>query len=187
MNIALQHIGDESELIAACIRREKWAQKIIYETYYTEMLYICMRYAKDELQAEDILHESFIKVFRSIHKYKPNTALNAWIKRIVVNSAIDQYRKNARNRHADISETSHMIAPNIDAHSRCSEQEILLCVQALSDRYRTVFNMYVMEGYSHGDIAQKLQISESTSRSNLAKARAKLRDLLTDKGIKYEK
>ncbi len=183
MNIVLQYDGDEKSLIAACLRKERWAQKILYESYYPIMFSICLRYAQNAQQAEDILHDGFLKVFKSLHKYKPNTALHSWIKRIIVNSAIDQYRKNTRRRTEDI-DTAYDLASSIpNANSRLVEREILACVQALTPTYRAVFNLYIMEGYSHREVAKMLDISESTSRSNLVKARAKLREMLRNKGI----
>jgi RNA polymerase sigma-70 factor (ECF subfamily) len=156
MDIALDQAKDETNIIEACVRKEKWAQRIVYETYYAEMLSVCMRYSKDESQAEDILHEAFIKVFRYIHRYKPNTALNAWIKRIVVNSSIDQYRKNVRRRHVDLDNTYNLESGDVDPHSTCTEKDILKCIQSLSDRYRAVFNLYVIDGFSHREVAKKL-------------------------------
>ena len=128
--------------------------------------------------ALDILHEGFIKVFRNIGKYQPGTSLSAWIRRIMVNTAIDYYRKSVRRRTEDIEQAFQVHSGDPDAVSQCTEKEILAAVQELSPAYRAVFNLYVIEGYSHKEIADALHITESTSRSNLVKARTKLKEAL---------
>lgn len=175
MDITLSIDHYERDLIAACRRQERWAQQQLYETFYGKMMGVCMRYADSEDDALDLLHEGFMKVFRYINKYQSGTSLNAWIRRIMINTCIDAYRKKVRRRTEDIEEAYGLSSKDADAISQCSEQEILAAVQQLSIAYRTVFNLYVIEGYSHKEIAEMLGISESTSRSNLVKARAKLK------------
>lgn len=165
----------EQDFILACVRKERWAQQKLYEDHYGLLMSVCLRYSKDKDEAMDILHEGFIKIFKNIKKYKPGTSLTAWMKRIMVNTSIDYYRKMVRRRTEDISEAFDLSSNNPDALSEMSSQEILEAVQTLTPAYRLVFNMYVLEGYSHKDIADQLGISESTSRSNLVKARMKLR------------
>ena len=179
MDIALPLGYQESDLIQACIRRERWAQKMLYEEYYGKMMGVCLRYSNNSDDALDILHEGFIKVFKHIAKYQPGTSLSAWIRRIMVNTAIDYYRKQVRRRTEDIEQAFQLQSDQADAISQCTEKEILAAVQELSPAYRTVFNLYVIEGYSHKEIADLLRITESTSRSNLVKARTKLKAILT--------
>jgi len=169
---------DEHDFIAACVRKEKWAQKQLYMDHYSSMMGVCLRYAGDQDEALDILHEGFIKVFRNIGKYNSGTSISAWIRRIMINTSIDFYRKKSRRRTDDIEQAFGVSAGGADAISRCSEKEILEAIQKLSPAYRTVFNMYVIEGYAHKEIADRLGISESTSRSNLVKARSKLQALI---------
>lgn len=172
---------EERDLIKACVRKERWAQKLLYEEYYGKMMGVCLRYANTEDDALDILHEGFIKIFKHIGKYQPGTSLTAWIRRIMVNTAIDYYRKNIRRRTEDIEQAFDLSSGEADAVSQCTEKEILAAIQQLSPAYRTVFNLYVIEGYSHREIADMLAITESTSRSNLVKARMKLREILTSR------
>jgi len=179
MNIALPLDNEEEGLIQACVRRERWAQKALYETYYSQMMGVCLRYANDEEEALDILHEGFIKVFRHIKKYQPGTSLTAWVRRIMVNTSIDYYRKNMRRRTEDIEQAYDLSSTDADAISQCSEREILAAIQELTPAYRAVFNLYIIEGYSHREIADMLDITESTSRSNLVKARLKLKEMLS--------
>lgn len=181
MNIALPLENNEKGLIQACVRRERWAQKVLYEEYYSRMMGVCLRYATHDEEALDILHEGFIKVFRHIGKYKPGTSLSAWIRRIMVNTAIDYFRKNSRRRTEDMDEAYDISTNDPDAISRCTEQEILQAIQELTPSYRAVFNLYVIEGYPHKEIAELLDITESTSRSNLVKARLKLKEILSER------
>lgn len=183
MDIALQFQREEHTLIAACTRGEKWAQKQLYETYYGKMMGVCLRYSNNKEDALDILHEGFIKVFRHISKYQPGTSLNAWIRRIMVNTSIDYYRKAIRRRTEDLHQAYQVSSDEADAVSVCGEKEILSAIQTLSPGYRAVFNLYVIEGFSHREIAQQLEITESTSRSNLVKARTKLKAILAAKHI----
>jgi len=186
MDIVLHLNREEQDLVSACIRKERWAQKLLYEDHYSKMMAVCLRYASSSDDAMDILHEGFIKVFRHIAKYQPGTSLSAWIRKIMVNTAIDYYRKNIRRRTEDIEQAYDLGASEADAISQCSEQEILEAIQQLSPAYRTVFNLYVVEGYSHKEIADILDITESTSRSNLVKARMKLKTFLTSRAYGYD-
>lgn len=178
MDFVLKIEHEEHDFIAACVRQEKWAQKQLYMDHYSTMMGVCLRYAGDQDEAMDILHEGFIKVFRNIGKYNSGTSLSAWIRRIMINTSIDYYRKKSRRRTEDVEQAYNISTTGADAIAQCGEKEILEAIQNLSPAYRTVFNMYVIEGYSHKEIADRLNISESTSRSNLVKARIKLQATL---------
>jgi RNA polymerase sigma factor (sigma-70 family) len=179
MELTLQWELNERSLIDACIARERWAQQRLYEEYYPKMMGVCMRYANNDDDALDILHEGFIKVFKHVASYQPGTSLTAWIRRIMVNTAIDYYRKTVRRRTEDIETAYNLSSSDADAISQCTEKDILAAVKKLTPAYRAVFNMYVIEGFSHKEIADQLEITESTSRSNLVKARLKLQAILT--------
>jgi len=184
MNIALELLRAERDYIQACIDKERWAQKKLYEDFYSPMMSVCLRYANDEHDALDILHEGFIKVFRHIAKYQPGTSLNSWIKRIMINTAIDHYRKMSRRRTEDIDKAYSAQSKDPDVISQMSAMEIMEALQLLTPAYRSVFNLYVIEGYAHKEVAEILNITESTSRSNLVKARSKLKKILAGR---YEK
>lgn len=181
MDISI-HIN-ESDFIEACIRQEEWAQKKLYEDHYQMMFPTCLRYARDEEEALDILHDGFIKIFKNIGKYKIGTSLTAWIKRVMVNTAIDHYRRNVRKRTESIESARELVNLDADVISKMAAEEIILALQELSPAYRSVFNLYVIEGYSHKEVAKALHITESTSRSNLVKARNKLKIILKRKSI----
>ena len=179
MDLALQWESNERSLIEACVARERWAQQRLYEEYYPKMMGVCMRYANNDDDALDILHEGFIKVFKHVASYQPGTSLTAWIRRIMVNTAIDYYRKTVRRRTEDIETAYNLSSSDADAISQCTEKDILAAIKKLTPAYRAVFNMYVIEGFSHKEVADQLEITESTSRSNLVKARLKLQAILT--------
>ncbi len=186
MDIAI-HLQREQDYLVACMRQERWAQELLYKDYYNTMMPLCQRYATNKEDALDIMHEGFIKVFKHIGKYQLGTSLNAWIKRIMVNTAIDFYRKRVRRRTEDLDTAFGIKSPEPNAINFLAAEEIIECLHQLSPSYRSIFNLYVIEGYSHKEIAAKMNISESTSRSNLVKARAKLRALLLSNYAEYER
>ena len=180
MQIALK-AANESNFIAALTNDEKWAQKELYENQYSRMMAICMRYAGNADQARDLVHDGFIKVLKKISTYKVGTSLNAWISRIITNNCIDNYRKKTIRRTEDIDVVYDLSSNAADAIAQCSAQELIGLVQTLPVTYRMVFNLYVIEGFSHREIGEKIGITESTSRSNLSKARGKLKLLVTQR------
>lgn len=186
MDFALNLECAENDLINALLRQERWAQQLLYEQYYGSMMGVCLRYAGSRDEALDLLHEGFIKVFQRIDRYRPGTSLPSWIRTIIVNTCIDYYRKMVRRRTEDIHEATYTYNDDPDALSQLTEQEILAAVQELSPAYRAVFNLYVVEGYSHKEIGEALQITESTSRSNLVKARMKLQEFFTSRRMDFE-
>lgn len=183
MNYSIDISHDEIAFISACKANEEWALKKLYEDHYGNMLPVCLRYASCEDDALDILHEGFIKVFRYIAKYNPGTSLGSWIRRIMINTSIDYYRKEKRRRTENLETAYSVSSKNVDAVSNMSAKEIIKALQSLSPAYRSVFNLYVIEGYSHKEVAGILDITESTSRSNLVKARTKLKKLLAAQGF----
>jgi RNA polymerase sigma factor (sigma-70 family) len=186
MDFALTLERVEQDLITALARQERWAQQRLYQEHYSKMMGVCMRYASSRDEALDLLHEGFIKVFQNIGRYKPGTSLHAWMRTIVVNTCIDYYRRQARRRTEDIDTAIGVYDDDTpDILSNLTEQEILAAVQTLSPAYRAVFNLYVVEGYSHKEIGDALQITESTSRSNLVKARNKLQEYFAAKRMEF--
>jgi RNA polymerase sigma factor (sigma-70 family) len=184
MQIALEltsAISREEALVKGCLNEERWAQKQLYEQYFGKMMGVCVRYAGNEESARDVLNEGFIKVFKFLGRYQMGTSLEAWIKRIMVNTAIDYYRRNVRHKTEELETAfSHSVTEE-DALSKCSAEEIMSCVRALPDSYRAVFNLFAIEGYNHKEVGEMLNITESTSRSHLVKARGKLQEMLLKK------
>lgn len=188
MAIAIPLGYTEEELIQSCIRNEEWACKYIYENTYHQLLGVSVRYACDQDMAIDILHDSFVKIFRNMHRYETGTSLISWMRRIVVNTSIDYYRRE-KIRHTEEINDSRMgdqATENLSL-SEFSLEEIVAAIKKLSPTYRTVFNLFVIEGYTHKEIAGRLGITESTSRSNLAKARMNLQKLIILKELYHGK
>lgn len=185
MDFTLNLERTETDFVLALSRQERWAQQLLYEQHYGKMMGICLRYAGSRDEALDLLHEGFIKAFQNIKRYKPGTSIAAWIRTIMVNTCIDYYRRNVRRRTEDLDTVYSASSDDPDVLSNLTEQEILGAVQELSPAYRAVFNLYVIEGYSHKEIGEALDITESTSRSNLVKARHKLQEYFASKRMVY--
>ena len=162
---------DEKKLIQACIKEKKSAQRYLYDLYAPKMYYVCLRYARHELEAQDMLQDGFIKVFDNISNFKSNGSFEGWIRRIMVNTSLNYCRKSSfKQEQIGIEDYQDTIVKS-KAVSNLSEKELLAVIQQLPDGYRMVFNLYVIEGYSHKEIGEMLNITESTSRSQLAKSR----------------
>lgn len=169
----------ETDIVQACIRQERWAQQRLYEDSFGQLMGVCLRYTGHYDEAMDTLHDGYIKIFRSIHQYQQGTSLMAWMRRIMVNTCIDHYRKQQRTRTEELDSNSYALpSGGPDPLQDLREQDLLKAIQQLSPVYRTIFNLFAIEGYSHREISEQLHITESTSRSNLAKARYKLQEIL---------
>lgn len=164
-------------------------QKRLYELYCKKMLVVALRYSKDHLEAEDILQESFIKVFENIRNFRNECPLEQWIKRIVINTALKQNRSKLYLYPAiDIQEIEECIADEEVTLSNFSLQELLSMIQSLAPRYQIVFNLHAIEGYQHNEIAEMLGIQEGTSKSQYSRARAQLQNMIIQsKKTGYEK
>ena len=136
---------------------------------------ICLRYSKNRPEAQEIVNDGFIKVFTNLDKYSDTLSFKGWLRRIMINASIDFFRRNEKHYHAIDIIHAQGVMVNEESISKLSEAEIMQAVQHLPSSYRIVFNLYVVEGYKHEEIAQKLDISVGTSKSNLAKARMKLK------------
>ena len=168
----------EQEIIAGCQQQKAIYQEKLYQLYSRRMMAICVRYTRTRAEAEDIFHEAFVKVFQHIHSYQGGS-FEGWMRRIFVNMAINYYHKNRKYQdqvdHAAIEETS---ATDNNIISSISSQELLGMINQLPEGYRLVFNLYVIEGFNHREIADMLSIAEGTSKSQLAKAKSYLKTIL---------
>ena len=176
----------EKELITQCVHKDRAAQKQLYEQFARSMYRLCYRYLNDELAAEDAMINGFYKVFQmaSSFTYRGEGSLKAWIKRIMVNESLMELRKHVvfssiDGGHLDNAAGETYIPDDLET------EEIYALVLQLPTGYRTVFNMYVVEGYTHKEISSKLNITEGTSKSQLSKAKAMLKNVLIRKGIEY--
>jgi RNA polymerase sigma-70 factor (ECF subfamily) len=174
------------EIVAGCSKGDRDAQQDLYKMMYGKMLAVCYRYSRRPEEAKDLLQDGFMKVFKKIHKFNNEGSLEGWIRRIMVNNAIDYYRMN-KNKYAisesNIDENMLVETPDEDEsiYDEINAKDIMDSIQKLSPSYRTVFSLFVLDGYSHKEIADELNISEGTSKSNLAKAKRNLRKLLEDR------
>lgn len=166
------------QLIQGCRRKDEDSQKHLYQYFFGFAMSICLRYAPSSEEAKEIMNDGFMKVFTKIDKYDPKKPFALWVRRIMINTAIDYYRRQPKNAHSvDIDEVRH-ISDNTNIIADINEKEILKLVQELPPAYRMVFNLYVMEGLKHEEIAKRLGIHIGTSKSNLAKARKHLQKKL---------
>lgn len=164
---------DEEVLIDGCMRGEPWARKEVYEIYAPAMMSLCMRYAGERETARDWLQDGFIKVFTKIHTYAHAGAFGGWVRRIFVTTALEHLRKaDALRTAADLDDMEELLPDGgADAIDRLSTADLMACVAKLPTGYRTVFNLYAVEGYSHREIGGMLGISEITSRTQFTRAR----------------
>jgi len=171
------------KLIAGCSKGDRKCQQIIYEKFYMKMMGVCLRYASNKQEAQDLVHDGFIKVFENIKKYNYSGSFEGWTRRIMVNTAIDYYRKNKNIFTKESQDFANLESeePDQDVLSQLRTEDIMKAVQSLSPGYRAVFNLYVVEGYSHKEVSKELGISIGTSKSNLAKAKKNLRKLFVTK------
>ncbi|HMN05565.1 MAG TPA: sigma-70 family RNA polymerase sigma factor [Flavobacteriales bacterium] len=169
----------DEQMVAGCLKGDRVAQKALYQAYARKMMSICMRYAPDREQAQDILQDGFVKVFQKMDHYRGDGPLGGWIARTMVNTALDQIRRNKPFGHSlDLADAEHLHAVDSQALSQLGTDELMALIQALPTGYRTVFNLFAIEGYPHKEIGEMLGISENTSKSQFMKARAYLRKLL---------
>jgi RNA polymerase sigma-70 factor (ECF subfamily) len=166
---------EDTDLIKECISGERRAQKQLYDKYSAKMYAVCIRYMGNSDDASDILQDGFIKVYKNLEKFRGEGSFEGWLRRIFANTAIEQLRKKKLNfSTSDKEEQIEFKAPG--AIDKLSEKDLLKIVSELSPGYRTVFNMYVVEGYGHKEIAEIMNISEGTSKSQLARARMILQE-----------
>ncbi|MBK9146878.1 MAG: sigma-70 family RNA polymerase sigma factor [Flavobacteriales bacterium] len=169
----------DEELVSGCIHGEPIAQKALYKAYARKMMSICMRYAGNREQAQDMLQDGFVKVFQKIDHYRGDGPLGGWIARTMVNTALDHIRRSKPYDHSvDLTEAEHLHQADEQVLTTMSTDELMDLIQALPPGYRTVFNLFAIEGFAHKEIAEQLGISENTSKSQFMKARAYLRKLL---------
>ena len=171
----------ERELIEGCTNNKQDTQKKLFNLFAGKMMSVCLRYANDEQQAQDILQEGFIKVFKNIQQYRFEGSFEGWLRRVFVTAAIRQVSKQKIFfSDADISDkTEHSVDPEVV--SKISADEIHALIRNMPDGYRTVFNLNVIEGYSHDEIANMLGIQATTSRGQLLKARKYLQAMIEKK------
>lgn len=164
----------DAELIKGCLQEDAACQRMLFARYSSALLGVSRRYARNLEDAEDILQDAFIKIFKKLDQYKSEGSFEGWMRRVVVNTALKKYTVSRYNKEVttdDIKDNSPANAQDVPAFNHLSEKELLVLINNLPDGYRIIFNMYVIEGYQHDEIAALLKIQPGTSRSQLVKAR----------------
>ncbi len=178
----------EAQLVKGCGEGNRESQRELYRRYSAAMLMVCIRYSKNREDAEDILQEAFIKVFKNIRNFKQKSTLGYWIKRIVVNTALNFQRgKLYLFPMVELDDQSEVTISD-QAISNCGLEELTKMIQKLPVGCQVIFNLYAIEGYNHREIAEMLKISEGTSKSQYARARTLMKQLISQaNNINYEK
>lgn len=174
----------EEAILQGCLQNNATSQRELYTRYSPKMLAVCYRFAHNREDAEDMLQEGFIKVFSQIHTFRNQGAFEGWIRRIVVHTCINHLKKNKRfNESVDIIHANSIQVREETVPSIVQAKQIVECIRLLPMGYRTVLNLYAIEGYTHKEIAEMLDIEESTSRSQYTRAKQMLEDILVKKKI----
>ena len=172
-------------LIQSCMKGDRNSQKALYKSFHGYAMSICMRYSMNREEAAEVMNDGFLKVFTKLNKYDPNRSFKGWLRKVMINTALDNYRHNLKYYYQQDIEKTPDISSSGNILADMAYEEIVSLVQKLSPAYRMVFNLYVMDGYTHEEIAEILNISVGTSKSNLSKARENLRSLLKKNKDEY--
>jgi len=184
----LEHNLTIEQLIQGCRNGERKAQESLYKLYAAKMLGVCMRYATDKMEAEDMLQNGFIKVFNKMNDFRGEGSFEGWVRRIMVHASIEYYRKHHKMMQVVDIDTAHDVQ-GVDplASSNLGVKDLLALIQQLPPGYRMVFNLYAIEGYSHKEIGEMMTISEGASKSQLSRARTILKEQIAKlEGKRYE-
>ncbi|MGC4021669.1 MAG: RNA polymerase sigma factor [Cyclobacteriaceae bacterium] len=170
----------ETELIEGCLRKDRQAQHSLYQLFAGKMYALCCRYVKDKMEAEDVLVMSFTKIFERIGQYKGEGSFEGWIRRVVVNESLTYLRRN-KSMYLETDIEDAIYEPDFQKlENQLEAEDLMKLIEELPVGYRTVFNLYAIDGYNHQEIAEQLGISENTSKSQLSRARALLQKKLSN-------
>lgn len=173
----------ERELVQGCLKEDRRCQELLYARYARRMYAVCLRYARHELEAQDLMQEGFIRVFDKLGSFRMEGSLEGWVRRIMVHTAINHYRrKSVQQERLGLEHVPETPVAEL-AVDRLGEQDLLLLIARLPAGYRMVFNLYAVEGFDHAEIAEMLGFGESTSRSQLAKARRILQQRINEQNV----
>jgi len=171
---------DDESLIAGCIKGNQIAQKTLFDSFSPKFFALCLRYMKSTDDAEDVLQEGMVKIFTKLPEYKGKGSFEGWMRRIVVNTCLDQIRKNQKLKFdVSIDKEEYKLSMNAHILENMSANELIEEIKKMPPGYRVVFNMFAIEGYSHQEIAEKLGVKESTSKSQYLRARAYLKERIS--------
>ena len=175
---------NEDILVKKCIEGDNRAQKKLFDLFAPKLFGVCLRYMKDHNLAQDTLQDGFVKIFTKLSDYNGKGSFEGWMRRIVVNTCLDQLRKDQKLKmNTSIDDVSFLVKDNHWIEEELTAKDLLKLVESLPDGYRVVFNMFAIEGYSHKEIAEQMNISENTSKSQFSRAKSHLRRKLIELGI----
>lgn len=180
MSIVSNQNINETDLIKGCLALDHRMQEELYNRYSPKMYAVCLRYANNTDDAKDLLQDGFIKIFKNLERFRAEGSFEGWMRRVFVNTSIEHYRKKVNMFSTSQREDILVEDSSLNALDKLAERDIIALIQQLSPGYRTVFNMYVIEGYSHKEIGAMLGISEGTSKSQLARAKGILQKKVTE-------
>jgi RNA polymerase sigma factor (sigma-70 family) len=171
----------DEEIVDGCLKKNTIAQKLLYDKFAKKMMGVCLRYCDNQEEGEDVLQNGFINVFENISSYKGTGSLEGWVRKIVVNTALTSIRKNKKMKHnIELEQVEYTLASSNDMVDSFAVKELLKIIQTLPVGFRTVFNLYAIEGYSHKEIGEMLGISEGTSKSQYSRAKAWLQKIVQE-------
>ena len=182
MDLKIYSLSEE-ELIQGCIRRDRVAQKNLFDAFSPKMYPLCIRYVKNPVDAEDVLVTSFTNILERIHQFRGEGSLEGWIKKVVINEAISFLRKKKHLYIMIELKEAESLSSYKEIEDHLVEEDLIKMIQELPPGYQAVFNLYAIDGYSHKEIAEQLNISENTSKSQLSRARVYLQKLLAERDI----
>lgn len=175
---------DDSTLIENCLKGDQRSQRALFEKYGPKMYTVCLRYARDSDEAQDILQDAFVKVFGKLNAYEGNGSFEGWIRRITVNTALDLIRKNLKFQdNSALDKEAYRLEQSTFYDSQLEEKDLMKLISEMPEGYKVVFNMFAIEGFSHKEIAEQLSISENTSKSQYSRARSYLMQKLNEIGF----
>ncbi len=178
----------DEELVRGCIEKNPKAQKLLFERFSRKMMGVCIRYAERREEADDMLQNGFIRVYEKIETFRGSGSLEGWIRKIMVNEALTYLRKNkAMKMNIDIEDARYLVPGNNHVGEHINEKDLLKMIQQLPTGFRTVFNLYAIEGYSHKEIADRLGITEGTSKSQYSRAKTHLQNKIQEETASQEK
>jgi len=167
------------ELLDGCLERNRQSQELLYKQFYGYAMGVCLRYTKSREEAKEILNDGFFKVFTKLESFDNSRSFKTWLSRIMINTALDHYRQEVRRDVFDHVDVADHVSVDETLINKLAHEELVALIQKLTPSYRIVFNLYVIDGYTHEEIAEKLGISLGASKSNLSRAREKLREMLS--------
>ena len=176
---------DDEQLVKKCLEKDPLAQKQLFDSFSRKMMGVCLRYSQSQEEAQDVLQMGFIKVFEKLHMYSSDGSLEGWIRKVIVNTALDNIRKNKKfNDNIELDKVDFQLDNKSETGLEAlSAKDLLKIIQEMPPGFRTVFNLYAIEGYSHKEIAEQLGVTVSTSKSQYSRARVYLQKIIIEENI----